>query len=88
MQSLEDTHYTSLYDNEYFRTRVLRLQALCAEKNLDGVLLATGIDTWNDPEMKRLTNWLLFGLTSTDINGSLYKETYDEAFFVISKDAV
>lgn len=35
-------HYSNLYDCKYFRNRVLRLQALCQQLNLDAILLING----------------------------------------------
>jgi len=37
--------------------------------------------------MKKLCNWLLFGLSTTDICGSVYKDIYADCFFVVSKDS-
>lgn len=45
------------------------------------------MDTFHDEEMKKLQNWLLFGMSSSDINGSTMNDCYAESFFVISKDS-
>jgi len=37
--------------------------------------------------MKKLLNWLMFGLSSSDIHGSPHADTFDDSFFVISKDS-
>jgi len=44
------------------------------------------MDSCLDPEMKKLCNWLLFGLSTTDICGSVHKDIYSDCFFVISRD--
>jgi hypothetical protein len=36
--------------------------------------------------MKKLTNWLLFGLSANDISGAMHDYCYHDSFFVISKD--
>lgn len=36
--------------------------------------------------MKKLCNWLLHGLSTTDICGSVISDIYSDCFFVISKD--
>ena len=46
------------------------------------------MDSCFDSEMKKLCNWLLFGLSTTDIHGSVHKEIYSDCFFVISKDGL
>jgi hypothetical protein len=50
------------------------------------ILRNLGIDATNDDEMSKLQNWLLFGLSNTDVNNSVPKDTYQDCFFVISKD--
>lgn len=47
-----------------------------------------GIDTGYDSEMKKLCNWLLFGMSTTDICGHAYGDEYEDSFFVISKDGL
>ena len=44
------------------------------------------MDSSFDPEMQKLTNWLLFGMSTTDICGALPGFCYEDSFFVISKD--
>lgn len=44
------------------------------------------MDSCYDTEMKKLANWLLFGMSTTDICGALPNHCYDDSFFVISKD--
>ncbi len=46
------------------------------------------MDTYHDEEMKKLQNWLLFGLSSLDINGSPLSDCFAETFLVISKDGL
>ena len=65
----------------------MRLQQLCTTKDLDAVLLVLGIDTYHDPEMTRLGNWLLYGLPASDINGSPLSDAFSETFIVISRDS-
>ena len=38
--------------------------------------------------MKKLCNWLLFGLSTSDICGHLYGDEYEDSIFVISKDGL
>ena len=46
-----------------------------------------GDDVNRDHEMKKLCNWLLFGLSSNDICGGLHDSSlYEDSFFIISKD--
>lgn len=47
----------------------------------------SGMDTFHDEEMKKLQNWLLYGMSSSDINGSTLSDSYSDSFFVISKDS-
>ncbi|CDW75335.1 UNKNOWN [Stylonychia lemnae] len=70
----ESQHYTRLYSCKHFRNRVIRLQTLC-------------MDTFHDEEMKKLQNWLLYGMSSSDINGSTLSDSFADSFFVISKDS-
>lgn len=66
---------------------MLRLQKLCGERSLDAIVLVVGDDVHRDPEMTKLSNWLMFGLSTNDINGGLHdSEVYSDSFFVISKD--
>jgi len=44
------------------------------------------MDSSYDTEMQKLTNWLLFGLSTTDIYGASPGFCYEDSFFVISKD--
>jgi hypothetical protein len=44
------------------------------------------MDTFHDEEMNKLQNWLLFGLSTSDIHGSALNDSYSDSFFVISKD--
>ena len=44
------------------------------------------MDATYDKEMRKLCNWLLHGLSTTDINGAIHSNVYDDSFFVISKD--
>ena len=44
------------------------------------------MDACNDMEMRKLCNWLLYGLSTTDIFGSTRDLAYEDSFFVISKD--
>jgi hypothetical protein len=46
-----------------------------------------GIDTCHDEEMKKLQNWLLYGLSASDINGSPLDDSLNDSFVVISKDS-
>jgi len=41
-----------------------------------------------DAEMKKLANWLLSGLSTSDISGAAHTMAYSDAFFVISKDGM
>ena len=69
-------YYANLYSCKNFRNRVIRLQALLNELQLDAILLIIGkfefalfylfflgLDSKFDFEMKKLANWLLFGLS-------------------------
>jgi hypothetical protein len=46
------------------------------------------MDSSYDQEMKKLANWLLFGLSTTDICGALPSHIYDDSFFIVSKDGL
>ena len=83
----QSTHYTRLYSCKHFRNRVLRLQQLCSKLSLDAVVLIVGIDTYHDEEMNKLANWLLYGLSSSDINGSALSDAFNETFVVVAKDS-
>ena len=82
-----DQHYNRFYNAKYFRNRVLRIQKLCTELKLDAVLLVVGIDTYYDKEMKKLQNWLLYGLSGCDVSGSPLNDQFSDSFCVISKDS-
>lgn len=47
-----------------------------------------GIDCTYDVEMKKFSNWLLSGLSTSDISGSSHTNAYNDSFFVISKDGL
>ena len=47
-----------------------------------------GMDAKRDSEMTKLTNWLLFGLSSSDIHGSTPEFHFDDSFLVISKNSL
>jgi hypothetical protein len=66
---------------------VLAIQQLCVKNNLDAVLLINGMDSCLDREMKKLTNWLLWGMSSHEIHGDSMGDQYNDSFFVISKDS-
>ena len=38
--------------------------------------------------MKKLANWLLSGLSTSDISGSSHTNAYLDSFFIISKDGL
>ncbi len=46
-----------------------------------------GIDTCHDEEMKKLQNWLLYGLSASDINGSPLSDAFNDTFVVVSRDS-
>lgn len=46
-----------------------------------------GMDTAHDEEMHKLQNWLLYGLSSSDIFGSALTDSFSDSFFVVSKDS-
>ena len=46
------------------------------------------MDAKRDSEMTKLTNWLLFGLSSSDIHGSTPEFDFDDSFLVISKNSL
>jgi hypothetical protein len=45
------------------------------------------MDSCLDREMKKLTNWLLWGMSSHDVHGDSMGDQYNDSFFVISKDS-
>lgn len=47
-----------------------------------------GIDTFHDPEMKKLQNWLLNGLSGSDVLGVAPNDVFDDCFFVIAVDSL
>ena len=46
------------------------------------------MDSKRDQEMTKLTNWLLYGLSSSDIHGTSPDFHYDDSFFVISRSSM
>lgn len=46
-----------------------------------------GVDSNRDTEMTKLLNWLMFGLSSSDIHGSTPHYDFDDSFFVISRNS-
>ena len=46
------------------------------------------MDCKRDTEMTKLTNWLMFGLSSSDIHGSTPDFYYDDLFLVVSKNSM
>ena len=56
--------------------------------NLPPNNLLIGMDAKRDSEMTKLTNWLLFGLSSSDIHGSTPEFNFDDSFLVISKNSL
>jgi len=49
--------------------------------------ISLGIDSCHDEEMKKLQNWLLYGLSASDINGSPLSDAFNDSFVVVSKDS-
>jgi hypothetical protein len=49
--------------------------------------LFIGMDACHDEEMKKLLNWLIYGMSSSDINGYPLTDSFSDSFFVISKDS-
>jgi len=37
--------------------------------------------------MKKLQNWLLYGLSASDINGSPLNDAFNDSFVVVSRDS-
>jgi len=64
------------------------LQALIVELQLDAIILISGMDAKRDTEMTKLCNWLLFGLSSSDIHGSAPDFHFDDTVIVVSKNAM
>ena len=61
--------------------------AYCIRVDCSDMILAfLGIDCTYDEEMKKLANWLLSGLSTSDISGSSHTNAFLDSFFVISKD--
>lgn len=46
------------------------------------------MDAKRDNEMTKLTNWLLFGLSSSDIHGSTPDFHFDDSILVVSKNSM
>lgn len=46
------------------------------------------MDSKRDTEMTKLCNWLLFGLSSSDIHGSTPDFEFDDTVIVLSKNAM
>jgi len=46
------------------------------------------MDAKRDSEMNKLTNWLLFGLSSSDIHGSSPDFYYDDTFAIVAKNSL
>lgn len=46
------------------------------------------MDAKRDEEMTKLANWLMFGLSSSDIHGVSPDFYYEDSFFVISKSSM
>ena len=46
------------------------------------------MDSRHDSEMRKLINWLVFGLSSSDIYGESPSQIFDDSFFVIGKDSL
>ena len=72
------------YSGHFLRQKLILLRWLY----LKFLLRFIGIDTGYDSEMKKLCNWLLFGMSTTDICGHLFGDEYEDSFFVISKDGL
>jgi hypothetical protein len=50
--------------------------------------LYIGMDTFHDEEMKKLQNWLLYGMSASDINGSALSDAFTDTFIIVSKDSL
>jgi len=61
---------------------------LIQKLKIDAILLIVGIDTFHDQEMKKLTNWLLFGICGFSIEDSFLHNNFDDTFLVVSKDSL
>ena len=46
------------------------------------------MDSRFDSEMKKLANWLIFGLSGQDVIAGNPKSIYQDSFLVISKNAL
>jgi len=46
------------------------------------------MDGKRDSEMTKLTNWLLFGLSSSDIHGSTPEFYFDDTVLVVAKNSL
>lgn len=46
------------------------------------------MDAKRDSEMTKLTNWLLFGLSSSDIHGSTPEFYFDDTVLVVAKNSL
>jgi hypothetical protein len=46
------------------------------------------MDALHDEEMLKLQNWLLFGMSSSDISASPLSDIFSETFLSISKDSL
>lgn len=57
-------------------------------RNLDAIVIVIGMDSKHDVETKKLANWLLHGLSSTDINGAPLHDSFSDSIFVIGKDSL
>ena len=82
-----DQHYNRLYNAKHFRNRIIRIQKLWVEFKYDAVLLVVGIDTYHDKEMKKFKNWLFYGISGYDMEGTSLNDNFNDSFCVISKDS-
>lgn len=46
------------------------------------------MDSRHDSEMKKILNWLVFGLSGSDVFGETYQYCFDDSFFVVGKDSL
>ena len=75
------------YSINDFIFRLKKLEKVCQKEELDAILLINGIDSRENTEYTKLTNWLFIGFSGLQIEqNSFLDEIYKELIFLIRKN--
>jgi len=83
----QSSNKSATYSIQDFQFRFRKLQLLCKDLNIDGILAICGFDSMNNEENDKLISWLFTGYSGNLIDKDIYLDSkFKEAVFLIQRN--